>query len=70
MFTAIIVACHIANANACIQFIDNRGPYDTEDKCNARVEEMLSVIMIAHVEKKSPYLPRQILCFYDNLSSV
>lgn len=62
MFTAIVVACHITNAMACVQFTDNRGPYKTMERCEARIEEMLADIIKVHVEMKSPFLPKEFTC--------
>lgn len=65
MFMAIVVACHVSNAIACVQFTDNRGPYKTEERCEARIEEMLADIIKVHVEMKSPFLPKEFVCRYS-----
>lgn len=62
MFTAIIIACHLANAEACIQLTDNRGPYNTLRECNIRLNEMLGSTMRIYVDKESPYLPTEATC--------
>jgi len=65
MFTAIVLACHIANANACIQLVDNRGPYKTEERCEERIEEILASAVRIHVKNGSPFLPKEFMCRYD-----
>ena len=40
MFTAVIIACHIASADMCMTITDNRGPYQTEERCKERIDEM------------------------------
>jgi len=62
MFTAVIIACHFANADVCIQLTDNRGPYDTLRECHVRLEEMLGSTMFVYVEKKSPFMPTEATC--------
>ena len=41
MFTAVIIACHVASADMCMQITDSRGPYDTAERCEVRIEEMI-----------------------------
>ena len=41
MFTAIILACHVANADMCMTITDNRGPYETEARCEERIDEII-----------------------------
>jgi len=40
VFTAILLACFLSNADKCIQIIDTRGPYASETRCVARLKEM------------------------------
>ena len=40
-FRAMIIVCHVANNAMCMTITDNRGPYDTSEKCEARIEEMI-----------------------------
>lgn len=64
MFTAIVLACHIANADACIKLVDNRGPYKTEKRCEERIEEILASAIRIHVQDGSPFLPKEFVCRY------
>ena len=61
MFTAVVVACHITNAMACIQFTDNRGPYKTMERCEARIEEMLGDIIKCMLRWVHPFYLRSLL---------
>ena len=43
MFTAIVMFCMVSYSNGqptCGQLTDNRGPYETRQRCNARTAEM------------------------------
>ena len=40
-FTAMIIACHVANNAMCMTITDNRGPYETPEQCEVRIEEMI-----------------------------
>jgi hypothetical protein len=41
MLTAMVLVCSLVTKGDCVLFTDNRGPYDTHEKCFARVEEMI-----------------------------
>ena len=41
MFTAILFVCSLTDSTNCYKLVDNRGPYETEEKCLTRVEEMI-----------------------------
>ena len=41
MFTAILFVCSLIDPTNCYKLVDNRGPYETEEKCLTRVEEMI-----------------------------
>ncbi len=41
MLTAMVMVCSLAVQGDCVKFVDNRGPYATQEKCFARVEEMI-----------------------------
>ena len=68
MFMAIVVACHMANAAACIQLTDDRGPYKTEAECEERIEEMLVAAVRIHMEQGSPFLPKSFECRHEGSS--
>lgn len=40
MFTAVIIACHIADLKMCMMVNDTRSPYRTEAECIERLDEM------------------------------
>tara|TARA_R100000734_G_C3312708_1_gene103807 strand:- start:838 stop:1056 length:219 start_codon:yes stop_codon:yes gene_type:complete len=44
MFTAILFVCSLIDQTNCYKLVDNRGPYETEEKCLTRVEEMINDI--------------------------
>lgn len=46
MFTAMILACAMGSVDSstCVEAIDTRGPYDTQEECMMRVHEMVSVL--------------------------
>ena len=67
-FTAVIVACHIASADMCMTIVDNRGPYDTEDKCKARISEMAENLIGVWVSFQMPMIFKMTSCVHpDNL---
>jgi len=41
MFTAMVLVCSLVGGEDCIEFIDNRGPYLTEESCMVRVNQMM-----------------------------
>lgn len=43
MFKATILVCLLSQD--CIELVDNRGPYDAEEACKARVSEMFKDFM-------------------------
>ena len=40
MFKAILLICVMGDDSKCIELHDQRGPYETEKKCVARIYEM------------------------------
>ena len=40
MFTAILFVCSMIKQEGCFMLVDNRGPYETKERCNARIVEM------------------------------
>jgi len=44
MFEAVVLACAINYANACVKFTDTQGPYKTKQECDIRVVHMLADI--------------------------
>ena len=40
MFEALVMACVLMSDSDCIVFSDTRGPYQTEEQCISRVQEM------------------------------
>jgi hypothetical protein len=66
MFKAIIVACHIANPNNCIIITDERGPYDTEEKCQARIEEMIHDSISIFLYKQWPMIFKLTSCVHPD----
>ena len=47
MFTCKLIACHIMMKNACFELLrDDRGPYETEKRCEERIDEMLDTIKV------------------------
>ncbi len=40
MFKAILLICVMGDDSNCIELHDQRGPYETEKKCVARIYEM------------------------------
>ena len=41
MLTAIVMVCSLVAKDDCMQFTDRRGPYENQEQCFARVEEMV-----------------------------
>ena len=54
MLTAMVLVCGLAVQGDCVEFTDDRGPYKTEERCFARVEEMIRDITLM-----LPPVPRQ-----------
>ena len=69
MFTAVIVACHIASADMCMTIVDNRGPYDTEDKCKTRISEMAENLIGVWVSFQMPMVFKITSCVILSLRS-
>jgi len=68
-FTAVIIACHIANADMCLTITDNRGPYDTEDRCKTRINEMANDLIDLWTTMKMPMVFKMTSCIHpDNLA--
>ena len=65
-FTAVIVACHIANADMCMTITDNRGPYDTEDRCKARIGEMAYDLMGLWTSQRMPMVFKMTSCVHPD----
>lgn len=42
MFFAVILACSVIDADRCILIEDTRGPYETVQQCESRVQELLT----------------------------
>ena len=55
-FTAMIIACHVANNAMCMTITDNRGPYDTSEKCEARIEEMIGDLISLWTYTRTPMI--------------
>ena len=46
MFKAIVMVCSVYLPDGpCFNFIDERGPYSTEERCEERVMEMTEAIL-------------------------
>jgi hypothetical protein len=56
MFEALIIACHVGAASACIKVEDQRGPYKTQDHCETRLAEMTKDLMEMWTQYKLPYV--------------
>lgn len=65
-FTAVIVACHIASTDMCMTITDNRGPYDTEDKCKARIVEMTQDLIGVWVSNRMPMVFKMTSCVHPD----
>jgi len=65
-FTAVIVACHIASADMCMTITDNRGPYDTEDRCKARIGEMVHDLMGLWTSQRMPMVFKMTSCVHPD----
>lgn len=46
MFQALVLACMVANMGQCYELEDQRGPYETYERCEKRAYEMARVVHI------------------------
>lgn len=58
MFQAIVLVCQIYNPTYCITLEDQRGPYSSESKCEARALKMSRDV---HIHMKG-YKPTKWIC--------
>ena len=65
MFTAVIIACHVAYAEMCMTIIDNRGPYKTEELCKNRIGEMTNDLMGLWLSTRTPMVFKITSCIMD-----
>lgn len=42
MFFAVILACSVIDTDRCVFLKDTRGPYDTIQECQSRVQDILA----------------------------
>jgi len=70
MFTAVIIACHIANTEMCMTITDNRGPYETEERCKARIEEMSEDLIGLWISQKMPMVFKITSCVTDDQKGI
>jgi 23S rRNA A2030 N6-methylase RlmJ len=66
MFTAVIIACHIASAQACMTIIDNRGPYNTENECKERIGEMAQGLINLWTSERVPMVFKMTSCVHPD----
>ena len=60
MFEAVVLACAINYANACVKFTDMYGPYKTKQECDIR-----AVYMLADIRQMAPVPHRyKVMCVY------
>jgi len=45
MFYAFVLACVLGRPDMCIEAVDERGPYRTEEECVARVNEIVPALI-------------------------
>ena len=62
MFTAIILTCHVANADMCMTITDNRGPYETEARCEERIDEMIHDLIGLWMTYRVPMIFKMTSC--------
>ncbi len=62
MFTAVIIACHVASADMCMTITDNRGPYETEERCKERIDEMAYDLMGLWTTYRMPMIFKMTSC--------
>lgn len=46
MYIALVVACLISDPNQCVGLEDQRGPYSTYERCEARALEMSQAVHV------------------------
>ena len=66
MFTAVIIACHIANADMCMTITDNRGPYETEEQCKTRIGEMATDLITLWTNTRTPMVFKMTSCVHPD----
>ena len=66
MFTAVIIACHVAYADKCMTITDNRGPYETEKRCIERIGEMTYDLMGLWTSTRTPMVFKMTSCVEGN----
>jgi hypothetical protein len=66
MFVAVIVACHISSADMCMTITDNRGPYDTEEQCKARIGEMAYDLVGLWTKERMPMTFKMTSCVHPD----
>lgn len=66
MFTAMIIACHIASADSCMTATDNRGPYETAERCEQRIVEMVRDVQAVWKQNNMPMVFRWTGCIKNN----
>lgn len=64
MFTAMVLACVIGQANVCIEATDTLGPYKTQQECILRAHNMIAALSVTLP------LPHQYLYKCDKQESV
>ena len=62
MFEAMIIACHLQNADACLKITDNWGPYKTHAKCEERLVGMENTLLELWSEHSFPFAVKHRLC--------
>jgi len=65
MFTAVILACHIASQSMCVQITDTYGPYATEKECQVRIDEMLGQLVKLLLDNRIPLVFKSAQCIQD-----
>jgi len=46
MFTAIVLACIMTAPDTCVEAVDTRGPYPTEEQCVMRAYQMMTELQV------------------------
>ena len=70
MFTAVIIACHVAYADKCMTITDNRGPYKTEVLCKERIGEMTNDLMGLWMSTRTPMVFKLTSCVEGNSNDI
>tara|TARA_E500000178_G_scaffold287735_1_gene290099 strand:- start:30143 stop:30358 length:216 start_codon:yes stop_codon:yes gene_type:complete len=65
MFEAMIVACHIGAQSACIKVEDQRGPYNTQEQCEARLAEITKDLIGMWTQYQLPFVFKGHYCTVD-----